>query len=184
MSGVCGHVKQSHYPIQWLQKASNVIIWSLVYVLRYFTPLAPVQKLRWMRSRKAQIPPHITATGRQLGSKKFTKATLPCQLNIGVLKIVVWDEGQGWSSGRAAAVWSTPAERGLGERARRWLGEGPEGQRREEAGGEKPLGIAIWWDCHSETVCGRCMRWDRQEHRRTAASGRLHKPHSKIIWCA
>lgn len=86
----------------------------------------------------------------RLGSQGLQKLLYHARLNIGVLKIVsMWDEGQGWSSGRAAAVWSS-----LGERARRWLGEGPKRQKREEAGWRKPLGIAIWGDYHSETVCG------------------------------
>lgn len=112
---------------------------------------------------------------------KFTKATLPCTSEYRCDGNSVWDEGEGWSSGQAAAVWSS-----LGERARRRLGEGPpEWQKREDADwwknrwGLPSEGTAIQrWSA----VC--CLRWDWRQHSENAASGRLHKPHSKIICCA
>lgn len=39
-------------------------------------------------------------------------------------------------------------------------------------------------DGHPEMVCGWCMRWDPEQQRQNTASGRLHKPHTKIICCA
>lgn len=70
---------------------------------------------------------------------KFTKATLPCTSEYRCDGNSVWDEGEGWSSGQAAAVWSS-----LGERATRRLGEGPPSDRREK----RLIGGKTAGDCH------------------------------------
>lgn len=78
---------------------------------------------------------------------KFSKTTLLWRSEYGTAEnswCVGWGDRDG-PLGRAAALWSS-----LGERVRRWLGEGPEGQNREEAGGRKTpegchlKGTAIW----------------------------------------
>lgn len=60
-------------------------------------------------------------TGCLLGSQSLQKLTLPCASEYRCDENSMWDEGEGWSSGQAAAVWSSP-----GQRARWWLGEGPQ----------------------------------------------------------
>lgn len=73
----------------------------------------------------------------------------------------VWDEGQGWSCGHAAAVWTS-----VGEGARRWLSEGPAGQRK----GRGPCLETAWGLPSEGTAVGA-----------TVGQTELHKPHAKII---
>lgn len=127
------------------------------------TPLVLVWTLR---NHKVRASGHMAASGSQSGNQSWQKqiclsikSEYRCDRNSSV-----WDEGQGWSCSHTTAAWTA-----LGERARRWLGEGPEGQRRAEASCWKLPGTAIWGDC------GRCLRWEQTG---------LHKPHSKIISAA
>lgn len=91
---------------------------------------------------------------------KFTKATLPCKSGCG-------RAGNSSGVGTGMVLWQGSSRLiFLGREIKmvvRWGAQGAE--QREGAGWKKPLGIAIWGRCHSETVCGGCMRWDKQEHR-------------------
>lgn len=110
------------------------------------------------------------ATGCLLGSQSLQKLTLPCASEYRCDENSMWDEGEGWSSGQAAAVWSS-----LGERARWRFSEGP--QVAEE---RSRWLVETARDCHLRGT--RIQRWSAVGGTDSNTDRMLrlfHKPHSQ-----